>query len=63
MWRMTISGKLKVVRNTAYLYVRMFITMFVGLYSVRIVLDALGVENYGILNLVGGIVALFAFIG
>jgi O-antigen/teichoic acid export membrane protein len=58
---MTISGKSKVVINTAYLYVRMFITMFVGLYSVRIVLDALGVEDYGVYNLVGGVVAMFAF--
>ena len=58
---MNITGKSKIVLNTAYLYVRMFITMIVGLYSVRILLDAIGVENYGIYNLVGGIVAMFAF--
>lgn len=48
--------------NTIVLYVRMFITMVITLYSSRIVLQALGVEDYGIFNVVGGIVALLTFL-
>ncbi len=44
------------------LYIRMFIIMAVSLYTSRIVLQALGVEDFGIYNIVGGIVILFTFI-
>lgn len=44
-----------------FLYFRMFITMGVGLYTSRLVLATLGVEDYGIYGLVGGIVTMFAF--
>lgn len=44
------------------LYLRMLLTMGVSLYTVRIVLGELGVEDYGIYNVVGGIVALFSFL-
>lgn len=40
----------------------MFILMLVGFFSVRIVLKALGIENYGIYNVVGGVVAMFQFL-
>lgn len=40
----------------------MFITMGISLYTSRIVLNALGIENFGIYNLVGGLVSLFAFV-
>lgn len=45
-----------------FLYFRMFLTMGVGLYTSRLVLDALGVVDYGIYGLVGGIVTMFAFL-
>ena len=45
-----------------FLYFRMFLTMGVGLYTSRLVLDALGVVDYGIYSLVGGMVMLFAFL-
>jgi O-antigen/teichoic acid export membrane protein len=45
-----------------FLYFRMFLTMGVGLYTSRLVLDALGVVDYGIYGLVGGIVTTFAFL-
>lgn len=45
-----------------FLYFRMFLTMGVGLYTSRLVLDALGVVDYGIYGLVGGIVSMFAFL-
>lgn len=52
----------RIFLNTIVLYVRMFITMMITLYSSRIVLQALGVEDYGIFNVVGGIVALLTFL-
>lgn len=45
-----------------FLYFRMFITMGVGLYTSRLVLQTLGVEDYGIYGLVGGIVTMFSFL-
>ena len=45
-----------------FLYIRMLLTMAIGLYTSRIVLQVLGVENYGIYTLVGGVVILFTFI-
>ncbi|RPA66583.1 polysaccharide biosynthesis protein [Cyclobacteriaceae bacterium YHN15] len=44
------------------LYFRHILILLVSLYTVRVVLDALGVEDYGIYNVVGGIVSLFAFL-
>ncbi len=52
----------RIAKNTMYLYGRMMLTIFVSLYSSRIVLNALGVADYGIYNVVGGIVMLLAFL-
>lgn len=52
----------KVVKNTFYLYLRMLIIMCVNLYTVRIVLHVLGEEDYGINNVVAGVVAMFSFL-
>lgn len=49
-------------KNTLLMYIRMLVLMVVQLYSVPIVLQALGVEDYGIYNVVGGFVAIFTFI-
>ena len=38
----------------------MFITLIVGLYTSRVILDSLGVEDFGIYNVVGGFVAMFS---
>lgn len=51
-----------IAKNTIYLYFRTFITMAVALYTSRVVLASLGFEDYGIWNVVGGIVAMFLFI-
>jgi O-antigen/teichoic acid export membrane protein len=56
-----IENNKRIAKNTFFLYVRMFITMLVGLYTSRIVLKTLGVDDYGIYNVVGGIVAMFTF--
>lgn len=50
------------MRNTMLMYVRMFITMGISLYTSRIVLIALGIVDFGIFNVVGGMVTLFAFV-
>ena len=50
----------RLVKNTLLLYMRMLLTMAISLYTSRVVLNALGVEDYGIYNLVGGVVALFS---
>ena len=50
-----------IAKNTVFLYIRMFLTMGVSLYTSRVVLNTLGVEDYGIFSVVGGIVVLFGF--
>lgn len=52
----------RIAKNTAMLYVRMLLTMGVTLYTSRVVLNVLGVEDYGIYNVVGGIVVMFSFL-
>ena len=50
----------RIAKNTLFLYVRMFFSMLVSLYTSRIVLSTLGVTDFGIYNVVAGIVTLFA---
>lgn len=57
-----MSAAKKIVLNTAFLYIKMLISMFVGLYSTRIVLNALGVEDFGLFNLIAGVVAMLSFL-
>lgn len=52
----------KIAKNTLYLYLRMIITMGVSLYTSRVVLQVLGIDNFGIYNVVGGVIVLFSFI-
>lgn len=52
----------RIAKNTIILYFRTFITLLVGLYTSRIMLEALGVDNYGINALVGGIVGMSSII-
>ena len=54
--------KKRIAKNTLLLYVRMFVSMAVSLYTSRIVLNVLGVTDYGIYNLVGGIISVVAFL-
>lgn len=56
------DSKKRLVRNTAMLYVRMMVTMLVGLYTSRANLWALGVDDYGINNVVGGFVVMFSMV-
>lgn len=52
----------RIAKNTLMLYFRMFITMAVGLYTSRVILATLGVQDYGIYNVVGGFVSMFSVI-
>lgn len=52
----------RIAKNTLMLYVRMLFSMLVSLYTSRVVLNTLGVEDYGIYNVVGGFVAMFSII-
>lgn len=52
----------KIAKNTIFLYIRMLFVMLISLFTVRVNLKNLGVENYGIYNTIGGIVVLFSFI-
>lgn len=52
----------KIAKNTLLLYFRMLLTMAVSLYTSRIILNTLGVEDFGIYNVVGGVVAMFSII-
>lgn len=51
-----------IAKNTLYMYLRMLFTMLVSLYASRVVLNTLGVSDFGIYNIVGGVVVLFTFI-
>lgn len=52
----------RIAKNTLMLYFRMLLTMLVSLYTVRVVLNTLGVVDYGIYNVVGGVVIIFSFL-
>lgn len=56
-----LESNKKIIKNTAFLFLRMFLIMVVNLYTSRIVLNLLGVEDFGIYNVVSGIVLLFSF--
>ncbi|MGJ1015672.1 lipopolysaccharide biosynthesis protein, partial [Bacteroides salyersiae] len=52
----------RIAKNTLLLYLRMFLLMGISLYTSRIVLETLGVEDFGVYNIVGSIIVLFSFI-
>jgi O-antigen/teichoic acid export membrane protein len=56
------SNNKRIAKNTLFLYVRTIVIMLVSLYTSRVVLDVLGETDYGIYNVVGGIVVMFSFI-
>lgn len=58
---MASDGK-TIAKNTLFLYVRMFVTMIISLFTSRVVLQMLGVDDYGIYQAVGGIVGFLSFL-
>jgi len=59
---MPITSNKLIAKNTTFLYVRMLFIMAVSLYTSRVVLKVLGVEDFGIYNVVGGVVTVFNFL-
>ena len=57
----TSSNNKRIAKNTVMLYIRMLLIMVVTLYTSRVVLEVLGVEDFGIYNVVGGVVAILGF--
>lgn len=58
----TSENNKRIAKNTLVLYIRMFFIMAVTLYTSRVILKTLGVEDFGIYNVVGGVVAMMGFL-
>ena len=52
----------RIAKNTLFLYLRMILVMAVSLYTSRVILKALGVDDFGLYGVIGGIVALFSIL-
>lgn len=59
---MAQSSNKTIAKNTIFLYFRMLLTMFVSLYTARVILNALGIEDYGLYNVIAGFIGMFSFI-
>lgn len=57
-----MSDNKRIAKNTIYLYFRMILTMLIALYTSRVILEKLGVDDFGIYNAVGGIVGFLSFL-
>lgn len=57
-----VDNTRRIAKNTMMLYIRMLFSMLVSLYTTRIVLDTLGIDDYGINNVVGGVVGLMGVV-
>lgn len=55
------SNSKRIAKNTIFLYIRMLFLMVITLYTSRVVLDKLGIEDFGIYNVVGGLASMFVF--
>ena len=62
MTNQTLDNNKRIAKNTLMLYLRQVLIMIVGLYTVRKVLEILGVEDYGVYNVVSGAVTMFGFL-
>lgn len=51
----------RVIKNTGFLYAKMGITMFISLYTTRLILNSLGASDFGIFSLIGGVIAMLGF--
>lgn len=59
---MSTSSNVRIAKNTILLYIRMLISLVISLYTSRTVLQILGEDDFGIYNVVGGVVVLFSFL-
>ena len=56
-----MSTNKRIAKNSILLYIRMLITLLISLYTSRVVLNQLGVSDYGLYSVVGGVVTFFGF--
>ena len=56
------SDNIRIARNTVFVYLKLIVTILAGIITSRYVLKALGIDDYGLYNVVGSVVALFSFI-
>ena len=54
----SVASNKRIAKNTAFLYVRMLVVMAVTFYTSRVLLQVLGASDYGVYNVVGGIVTI-----
>lgn len=59
---MSVDDNKRMAKNTVFLYVRTFASMLISLYTSRKILEALGAEDFGILNVVAGVISMLAFL-
>lgn len=52
----------RVIKNTGYLYAKMGVTVFISLYTTRLILNSLGASDFGIFNIVGGAISMLGFL-
>ncbi len=57
-----INSNKRIAKNTVFLYVRMLLLLSISLYTSRVVLQVLGIDDYGIYNVVSGIIVMFTFV-
>ena len=57
-----VQNNRRIAKNTMFLYFRMLITLFVGLYTSRVVLATLGISDYGLYSVVAGVIGMFGFL-
>lgn len=58
---LTFSNNKRIAKNTIFLYIRMLVVLFIQLFISRILLGVLGIEDYGVYNVVGGFISMLAF--
>ena len=56
------SNSTRIAKNTFFLYIRSFFILLISLYTSRVILKVLGVEDYGIYNVVGGVIGMLSFL-
>lgn len=59
---MSVETNKIIVKNTIFLYIRTFVSMLISLYTSRKILEALGISDFGIYNVVGGVITMLTFL-
>ena len=59
---MSVETNKRIVKNTIFLYIRTFVSMIISLYTSRKILEALGVSDFGIYSVVGGVITMLTFL-